>query len=323
MDLRLLEQERDLQVLLGGLVGHPVVERDQILPPALDPRQALELGGGAVVTRIVAQGARVGVEGLGRIVATDLVQLGDLVQQLDLARRIEGVARHDLVDADLLLPAPVLLVDRLEDAGDRQLVLAAGGAQQSLEGGDGLGVGRVELEDLAVGVDRGRRLAQVGLAQAGQAVLQLDPLAVVVAQDELPGQVVAQVLPELTTDVEPIERAQGRQVVGVGRQHLAVGADRLGRLVEHLLVDGRDPEQDLEPLLGGLGQLGLLAVDLEQLAVLIVAGEDDLEGVERGAIVGLELEGLLEEADGAIALPQALLVVARDVGRQLVDQRRR
>jgi hypothetical protein len=91
------------------------------------------------VARIVLERARVGRRTPWRgVVAADLVQLGDLVQQLDLARRIEGVARHDLVDADLLLPAPGLLVDRLEDRGDRQLVLAAGRAEQALERGGGL-----------------------------------------------------------------------------------------------------------------------------------------------------------------------------------------
>ena len=275
LDLGGLGQQLDPEVVVGDVLGDLIVEVDQLLPPVEDAGQPVELALGQLAARILAQGPGVGRErGLGGV-AADLVQLGDLVEQLDLADRIERVLDHDLVDADLLLPVAGRLVDRLEDAGDRQLLVRGG--EQALERADRVVVGGIEIEDLAVGLDRGRDLGEVGLAQPGEADQEVDPLAVVLDQDQLAAEVVAEVAPLLALDVEAVEGAQGRQVVGVVAEDLVVGADRLLGVAQHLLVDRGDLEQDAHPLVGIVGDVGLAPVDLEQLGVLLLAGEDQLE----------------------------------------------
>ena len=123
LDLSAAEQERDLEVVFLRFVRDLIVERGDLGPLVEATGQAIELGVRGLVARILAHGARERRERGVRVVATDLVQLGDHVEQLDLARRIEGVLRHDLVHADLLGPLAASLVDRLEDVRDRELVL--------------------------------------------------------------------------------------------------------------------------------------------------------------------------------------------------------
>ena len=64
-----------------------------------------------------------GQKGLPAVLAALFVQTSDLVQQLDLADRVQRVPNHDLVDKDQLGPVGAMLVDRLQDGGDVQLVL--------------------------------------------------------------------------------------------------------------------------------------------------------------------------------------------------------
>ena len=202
----------------------------------------ISLRGSSRSARANVANARVGV------VAADLVELGDLVEQLDLAGRIEGVARHDLVDADLLLPVAARLVDRLEDVRDRELVL--GVRDQALEGGDRVAVLILVIEDLAVRLDRRGGLVEVGLAQLREADQQRDLLVRLLDERELAADVVAEIAPRLARDVEPIERAQRLQIVRRLAEDLVVGRDRLVGRVEHLLVDRGDAEQELEALVG-------------------------------------------------------------------------
>ena len=159
-----------------------------------------------VVARILAHRARERGERGFRVVAADLVQLGDPVEQLDLAGGIEGVPRHDLVHADLLLPVRASLVDRLEDVRDRELVLRV--ADQPLESRDRIAVLVLEIEHLTVGLDGGGHLAQVRLAQLREADEQRHLLVRALDQRELTADVVAEVTPRPALDVEPVERAQ-------------------------------------------------------------------------------------------------------------------
>ena len=123
LDLRAAEQQGDLEVILLHRARDLVVQRRHLGPLVEATCEAIELGVGGLVARIFLHRARERRERRIGVITTDLVQLGDHVEQLDLARRIEGVLRHDLVHADLLGPLSSGLVDRLEDVRDRQLVL--------------------------------------------------------------------------------------------------------------------------------------------------------------------------------------------------------
>ncbi len=57
-------------------------------------------------------------------------------------------------------------------------------------------------------------------------------------------------------------------------------------------MERRDPEQELEALVGLVRDVDPAAVDVEQLGELLVAGEDRLERGERGEVVGLDRERL-------------------------------
>ena len=76
------------------------------------------------------------------------------------------------MDPDELLPLAELLVDRLEDSGRRQLVFVGG--EVRLERGPRAGVRRLEVEDVAVGVDRPGDVVEVLLADLAEPELQLE-----------------------------------------------------------------------------------------------------------------------------------------------------
>ena len=87
-----------------------------------------------------------------------------------LASGIDGVARLDLEDADEARPVAADLVDRLEELGDLELVLAGLRiGEDALEGRERLGVLGLVLEDLAVGLDGAAHLAEALLAQHAEA----------------------------------------------------------------------------------------------------------------------------------------------------------
>ena len=211
LDLGATEQQRDLEIVLLRLVRDLIVERDDLGPLVEASGEAIELAVGHLVARILTHRARVRSErGVG-VVAADLVQLRDHVEQLDLAGRIEGVLRHDLVHADLLGPLAARLVDRLEDVRDRELVL--GIADQALERVHRIAVLILDVEDLAIRLDGRSRLVEVRLAQLGEANEQRDLLVRSLDERELTADVVAEIAPLLALDVQPIERAQRLQVI--------------------------------------------------------------------------------------------------------------
>ena len=79
-------------------------------------------------------------------------------------------------------------------------------------------------------------------------------------------------------------------------------------------------EQELEALVGIVRDVDTTAVDVEQLGVLLLAGEDAFEAAERVQVVALDRERTLVELDGLAAVAEAVLVATRDFGRQLVGQ---
>src|SRR5687768_14065035 len=79
---------------------------------------------GALGRGIDGEAAREGIECLLRVAQPLAVQLTDPDQQPDLGRRLTLGAKLDLVDLDQVLPLALRLVDRLEDAGGGERVLA-------------------------------------------------------------------------------------------------------------------------------------------------------------------------------------------------------
>jgi hypothetical protein len=109
VDVRCLNSSATFRSSSCASLATPSYSVDEIRPAAEARASRSSWRARSTRARIVAQRAGVGVERLGGVVAADLVELGDLVQELDLARGIEGVLRHDLVDADLLLPRAACL----------------------------------------------------------------------------------------------------------------------------------------------------------------------------------------------------------------------
>ena len=154
--------------------------------------------------RAYASNALLGVEQLRAL------ELADAEQQRRLAQRVLLGRELDLVDADERSPLLELLVDRLEDAGDDELLLVVA-AQMDLERFARLRMADVDIEDVAVRVDRARDVAEVLFLELAEPVLQLDVAGLVVLgpdDRDLAAEDVGQLLPHPVAEVDPIERAQ-------------------------------------------------------------------------------------------------------------------
>ena len=141
------------------------------------------------------------------------------------------------------------------------------------------------------------------LAKLRQAHQQVDPLHVALGHGELSAQVIRQLLPLLGLYVQPIQRTQRADVLSVVAEDLVVGRDRIFRLLQHLLVDSGDAEQDAEALVRIIRDVDLLAVDLEQLRVLLLRREDPIQGFDSALVVRLHSEChavVLDRLDGVV-----------------------
>jgi hypothetical protein len=170
------------------------------------------------------------------------------------------------VHADLAIRLIELLVDRLQDAGRGQPVLAV--VEPALQRRAGAVVARLCRQDLLVALDRAGRVPEVLLADLAQPVLELDPrrgaLRIVrVDQVQLAHQDLGQLGPALVALEDPIEGAQGAQIVAVLLEDLGVRADRLVVVADHVLVQLSDLELDVAALARIAGQVQLAAVDAE------------------------------------------------------------
>ncbi len=194
-----------------------------------------------LVAGVVAQRARVGVERGVRVADHLLVQPADPVQELDPGQRIVVVRDHHLEDVDELGELAGGLVDRLEHAGrHHRLDLAV---DQAVERVQRLGVLRIDLERLAVALDRAGDVAEPDLPQVADPVLERDGLAGGLGELDLALEVAEQVVPALGLAVQPVERLDRRQLVGVEVEDALVGLDRLGDVAELAVVDLREHVQ--------------------------------------------------------------------------------
>ena len=171
-----------------------------------------------------ANGASVGVEGTGVIAQALFVQARDAVKQLHLG---EGVLRETdlhLEHADQLLVLARGVVHGLEHGGGRERRLLT--VLDAFERAQGRRVIRLNVEDLAVQLDRAIDVAQVLLVQLGDAVLVAHRFGRVGRELGLVLQNAEQLLPVAGSLVEHVQTAQCGEVVRVELEHLLVGIDR-------------------------------------------------------------------------------------------------
>ena len=158
------------------LLERALEQLDEAVPAVLDERcERLELILGRFGRRILPERARVRVERLLGVEQLRALQLADAEQQRRAAERVLLGGELDLVHADERGPLLELLVDGLEDVRDVELLLVVA-AQVDLERLARLRVTDVDVEDVAIDVDRARDVAEVLLLELAEPVLQLDVL---------------------------------------------------------------------------------------------------------------------------------------------------
>jgi hypothetical protein len=252
------------------------------------------------------------------IVHAALLQLGDAVQQPDLLLRVLRVGDHDLVGLDHPRPVVGGAVVRLERLGHVELLRLVG--QQRLERSQSGRVGRVDGEGPVVGLDGLARLLELGQAQLAEAQVQVDLGLRVARQRQLPLEVLGQQGPLAAREVQAVEGNQRLHVLELVGEDLVVGSDRRFLLLEHLVLQVGDAEPQVLTPSRVAGQRHLAAVHAQQVGPVLVAVVELLEGVERGDVVGVDLDGLLVALDRLGAVAEALIVEGRELHQQVLLQ---
>ena len=147
------QAEQDLDLGFLGRGEALVVEGGQLEPGVEHGGEPLEGFEGVVVDRIDAEGLGEGAEGILGLVEPvgSFVQLGDEMQELDAPEGIFGVRDFHFVGRDQLAPLGRTLVQRSEDGGGGEGLLAGG--HEGLEGLDRRLVIGAGVEDAAVELD--------------------------------------------------------------------------------------------------------------------------------------------------------------------------
>ena len=309
VDLGDLHEQPDDQVVVDDVGDRLVVERDEARVVAHLARDVLEALLRPLVARIDLEGAAERLEGLHLLVAADLVELGDPLEQADLLLHVARVRDHDLVALNQALPVVGVAVEGLEGLGDRELLLLVG--QEGLERRERRRVRGIEGQDAVVGLDRLSRLIELGQAEIAETQVELDLLGRIRRQGELALEVLSQLDPRAPREVEAVQRDDRLEVLELVGQDLVVGGDRLLLLAEHLVLQVRDAEPELLPLRPVAGQGDLAAEHAEQLAPVLVAAVELLQGRERLDVVRVDVEGTLEVLDRLRGVPEALVVEVR------------
>jgi hypothetical protein len=190
-------------------------------------------------------------------------------------------------------------------------------AEPTLEALAGLLVGRVDVEDLTVQVDRVRGRAELVLRQDAEAQQEAGAgLGVVVRRGgELTPEDVGQRLPLLLLQVHAVERAEGTEVLDAGGEHRLVGGDGLLG-VTGLLLDAADVGLDRPTIVVAGRERQLGAEDVEQV---FLATEREVQALERGegdGLLAVDLEDRLVGGEGGVEVAQALLVDLRQLEAQ-------
>ena len=311
-----------LSLRIGDRRHEAAVAGREIVELVEHARQPLDGGLHLDVLRILRQRPSERLIGTFRIVETDLVAVGDLLEERNPLLRIGRVPRLDLVDCVEPRPVPADLVDGPEQLCDVELVLWV--RQDPLERRDGLRVLGLDLQDLRVGLDRRAQLIEPLFAQRAQASQESDRLRRIVPhQSQLALQIVGQ-LPELTpSEIETIERAQRPHTAGIVLQDHVPRDNGLLRVPQHLLPDGGDARPDFVALRHIGDELCLLEQGVDQIAPPLGAGVKPLERDQRRRILGLDALRAAEILDGAIRVSELLVVGHCDHQQEFSFQRRR
>ena len=165
-----------------------------------------------------------------------------------LAKASSREADLHLEHADQLRVLARRVVHRLEHGGGGERSLLA--VLDALEGGQRRRVIGLNVEDLAIQLDRAIDVVEVLLVQLGDPILVADRFGRVGRQLGLVLQDAEQLLPVAGGLVQDVETAERRQVVRIELEHLLVGVDRAVHVRELALVDGADLVEDALLLVG-------------------------------------------------------------------------
>ncbi|MCZ7678448.1 MAG: hypothetical protein M5U28_06620 [Sandaracinaceae bacterium] len=211
------------------------------------------------------------------------------------------------LDEQLRDPARLLVVLRLllEGLGRRQPVA---GVEVDLPHGLERGqVPRLDVEGLAVVVDRGVAIGEVLVEDAAHPVPQIDLLLRILREPRQLAHHVERlaVVPALL--VEARERVERAHVVFVDRQDVEVGVDGPIGVVDLDGVDVADGRVALDLLRAVRGRRDVALVGLDEPVPALQVAVEPLEAAQRGLVARIDLEHLLEALGGALGLDELLL----------------
>ena len=170
---------------------------------------------------------------------------------------------------------------------------------------------RGDVQDVPVDVDRADRILELVVVEVGDPVAERDHLRGIGGEIRFALQDAEQVRPRLGRLVEGIEPGERRQVVGIDLQDALVAVDRLGVVLELLLVDRADLGVETLLLLRVVDDLRLLVVDGEERLPLLEAEVELDELVHGGDVLRIELESLVVDLDRVLGPLEQLLVEGR------------
>ena len=158
-----------------------------------------------------------------------------LSEQLDATASLGFIFREDFENADQVFPVAAGLVDAFEDRGD--LVGDLGVLQHALERHARTVVRRVELQDLAIVVERTARVVEVLFEHLRQPVLEIDQRGLGLIYLETLSQHIGVRRPIFEPSIETVERLERRCITGVIVEDLAVRFHGFLRLFQLLDVE--------------------------------------------------------------------------------------
>jgi hypothetical protein len=271
-------QALDLSDRILRVLDHHLVDVDELLPLGeLVVQRREHLGGqhrlvGAVDDAVersdrgrvvggVREGLAVRLDGADHVSELVLPQRADAVAQLGLLLVRRGDFHGALEDAELVGPA-------------------LRGPEQAVERLDGVVVGRLDVEDRLVGLDR---VLDVGELLVVDLTEQVQPVHAVLrlrGELRLAAVDVAERLPRLGGDVQLVEGVEGALVGVVDREDLLEQGDRAGEVLHLDLADlGRVGQQALA--VGDVGDHLRLADDGVDEGVEVVLIQVDLDQTRR------------------------------------------
>ena len=243
----------------------------QRLPAAVDrAREPRGLLARLLVERELLERPDVDLERLGRVEELLLEELGETVVGGQARLGSLGVGELRLVDRGELLPLAHRAVERLEDVPDLGLLRAA--REQGLERLERRLVLRGRADDVAIGRDRGVEIAELGLLHLAEPVLQLEDLVGGLRDLGLAREDGRELGPALGHRVEAVERADGREVLGVGVGDAPVARDGAVDVFELDLEDLRVAQPELDEAVFVVAAVELVELRVVELASPAASG---------------------------------------------------